>query len=131
MIEIYTLAEKIYGASGALKSQKSSSLIWKKNREKWFEELEKLRTDVFELEEILDYSYSEEHFGLIKDMKDIIDACEEVLRQKRYGYKAKCTNYMQAFHSLPRAFFSPENYKCASVTEARGYAEFWLRICEK
>lgn len=131
MIEIYTLAEKIYGASGALKSQKSSSLIWKKNREKWFEECEKLRTDIFELEEILDYSYSEEYFVLIGDMKDIINACEESLRQKRYGYKAKCMNYMQAFHNLARVFLSPEDYKYANIAEARRCAEFWLRICEK
>ena len=76
--------------------------------------------------EMLDYSYSEEYFALIDEMIDLLDACERGLREKKYGYKARSTNYMQAFHNLARAFLPPENPMRASIGEAREYAHFWL-----
>ncbi len=126
MIKIYNLAEKIYNSSLFLKGQKSTSLVRKANREKWLEVIAEMYADVTELGEILDYSYSEEYFELIEEMKEILYACESCLRGNLYRYEALSVNYMQAFHNLPRAFFSPENDRYISVAEARKYAAFWL-----
>jgi hypothetical protein len=126
MTEIYALAEKLYNDSVALKGQKCTSLIWRKNREKWLASIAEMRENVYALEELLDYSYSEEYFELIEFMKSILNDCERGLREKPYRYKAKSTNYMQAFHNLPRAFFAPENMMQTSVSEAIEYANFWL-----
>ena len=127
MTEVYALAEKMYSDSILLKGQKSSSLTWKKNREMWLIKLSELRENVRKTEEIMDYSYSEEYFVLLHDMEAIVNACENTLCQKRYGYKGQCVNYMQAFHNLPRAFLSPENRMRITVEKAREYADFWLR----
>ena len=126
MIEIYDLAEKIYNAAVFLKEQKSTTLVWRKNREKWLSAIAEIRENVIKLEDILDYSYSDEHFELIEYMLFILDSCETDIRTKSYRYKAKSTNYMQAFHNLPRAFFAPENRMHITVYEARKYASFWL-----
>lgn len=126
MIEIYDLAEKIYSEAVSLKGQKCTTLVWRKNREKWLSSIAEIRENLFALEELLDYSYSEEYFGLIEFMKSILNDCERGLREKTYRYKAKSTNYMQAFHNLPRAFFSPENVMQTSAAEAIEHAEFWL-----
>ena len=126
MIEIYELAEKIYRDAVFLKGQKSTSLTWKKTRERWLATLAEMRKNVAEMGEMLDYSYSDEHFDLIDEMTDILSACEVCLREKTYGYKGICTNYMQAFHNMPRAFFPIENRMHITVYEARKYASFWL-----
>ena len=128
MIEIYDLAEKIYKEAVFLKGQKSTSLTWKLNRERWLSVLAEMRKNVFEMGEMLDYSYSEEHFALIDEMNGILCACERCLREKTYRYKVHSSMYMQAFHNLPRAFFSPENRMHITVSEARKYAEFWLGL---
>ena len=126
MIEIYELAEKIYRESVFLKRQKSTSLTWKRNRERWRSGIAQMRKNVADMGDMLDYSYSDEYFELIDEMLDILGACETCLREKAYGYKGNCTNYMQAFHNMPRAFFSQENRMRISVWEARRYASFWL-----
>ena len=126
MTEVYALAEKIYNDAVLLKRQKSTVLTWKRTREKWLSSLAEMRENVLRLEELLDYSYSEEYFELIGEMKHILYACETELREKAYGYRSQSTNYMQAFHNLPRAIFSPENRMHISVKEARKYADFWL-----
>jgi hypothetical protein len=126
MTEVYNLAEKIYNDAVLLKGQKSTSLTWKYNREKWLAAIAEMRESVVRMGEILDYSYSDEHFELIEEMKDILCACEKGLREKTYRYKAQSTNYMQAFHNLPRAFFALEDNMRISVYEARKYASFWL-----
>ena len=126
MTEIYALAEKIYKDAVILKGQKSTSLTWKLNRERWLATIAKMRKTLFEMGEMLDYSYSEDHFALIDEMNGILCACERCLREKTYRYKARITNYMQAFHNLPRAFFAPENNMHITVAEARRYAAFWL-----
>ena len=126
MIEIYTLAEKIYKDAVFLKGQKSTSLTWKRTRERWLDTIAEMRKNVAEMGERLDYSYSEEYFELIDEMSNILNACETFLREKTYGYKGICTNYMQALHNMPRAFFSPEDRMHISVYEARKYASFWL-----
>ncbi len=127
MTEVYNLAEKIYNDAVLLKGHKSTSLTWKYNREKWLAAIAEMRESVVRMGEILDYSYSDEHFELIEEMKDILCACEKGLREKTYRYKAQSTNYMQAFHNLPRAFFPIENRMHITVYEARKYADFWLR----
>ncbi len=126
MIEIYALAEKIYKDAVFLKRQKSTSLTWKRTRERWLAAIAEMRENVVKMGEMLDYSYSDEYFELIDEMLDILSACEMFLREKTYGYKGICTNYMQAFHNMPRAFFSPEDRMHISVYEARKYAGFWL-----
>ena len=126
MIEIYELAEKIYKDAVFLKRQKSNLLTWKKTRERWLSAIAEMRENTRSMEEMLDYSYSEEHFALIREMQEILDSCENELREKTYGYKSRSCMYMQAFHNLPRAFFSPENRMCITVAEARKYADFWL-----
>ena len=126
MIEIYTLAEKIYKDAVFLKRQKSTLLMWKNTREKWLSTIAEMRKNVADMGEKLDYSYSDEYFELIDEMINILNACEMLLREKTYGYKGICTNYMQAFYNMPRAFFSPEDRMNISVYEARKYADFWL-----
>ena len=126
MTEIYNLAEKIYKDAIFLKGQKSTSLTWKRTRERWISALAEMRENVVKMGEMLDYSYSEEYFELIEEMKSILDACEMSLYEKSYIYRAQSTNYMQAFHNLPKAFFPPENRMRISVAEAREYARFWL-----
>ena len=126
MTEIYALAEKIYNDAVLLKGQKSTVLKWRRMREKWLYSLAEMRENVAVMGEMLDYSYSEEYFALIDEMIDLLDACERGLREKKYGYKARSTNYMQAFHNLARAFLPPENPMRASIGEAREYAHFWL-----
>ena len=126
MTEVYNLAEKIYNDAVLLKGQKSTSLTWKYNREKWLNDIAGIRENVAKMGEILDYSYSEEYFELIEEMMYILNSCELCLREKIYGYKGICTNYMQAFHNMPRAFFPIENRMHITVYEAQKYASFWL-----
>ena len=126
MIEIYELAEKIYKEAVFLKREKSTSLMWKRTRERWLATLAEMRENVAEMGYMLDYSYSDEYFELVDEMADVLCACETALRGKTYGYKGICTNYMQAFHNMPRAFFSLESPMHISVYEARRYARFWL-----
>jgi len=127
MIEIYALAEKLYKDSVFLKGQKSTSLTWKKNREKWLSILSEMRESVRKMTDIIDYSYSDEYFELLEEMELIIDACENGLRRKSGFYKSQSSNYMHAFHNLPRAFLAPENRMRITVSQAREYADFWLR----
>ena len=127
MTEVYALAEKIYNDAIFLKGQKSTSLIWRRNREKWLCALDEMIRDIDALNEILDYSYSEEYWVLLSEMKALAETCKNCLLERADRYMARCVNYMQAFHNLPRAFFAPENLMRISIEEAREYAEFWLR----
>ena len=77
MIEIYCLAKKLYKDAVFLKGQKSASLTWKVNREKWLDAIAEMHESVVRMGELLDYSYSEEHFDLIEEMKGILCACEK------------------------------------------------------
>ena len=131
MNEIQALAEKIYVTSLYLKGQKSTYFIWKKNHEKWLSLLGEMYEAVCRMEEFWDNFYSYEYWDLLDEMKKIIMDCDEVLRQRRYGYKVKCIIYMQAFHNLARAFLPPENRMRVSMGEAREYAGFWLRHLER
>ena len=86
MIEIYELAEKIYKEAVFLKREKSTSLMWKRTRERWLATLAEMRENVAEMGYMLDYSYSDEYFELVDEMADILCACETALRGKPGGY---------------------------------------------
>ena len=126
MNEVHALAEKLYSNSICLKRQKSSSLMWKKNREKWDAMLAEMLADISEMANLWDNSYSYEYLDLLEEMEEILKACQSALLWQEHGYKEQCSIYMQAFHNLPRAFLPPENRMRISVAEAREYADFWL-----
>ena len=76
----------------------------------------------------------DEYVDIVCKMRNIVDECIVLLREKRKGYKGQIAFLIKSFHNLPRVFLDPSkrtiyniNAKPIHVHDAILYASSYIR----
>ncbi len=75
-----------------------------------------------------DANYSVEYEELLFQMQLILSECVNCVIQKREGYINAVSQYIKAFHNLPRAFLSITDRSKISPNDAIEYSKLYLKI---